>query len=256
MDYEGFKLQVYGLIGLDLSMYKQNQMKRRIDALINKQGCANYQEYLNILKVDESVREYFKTYLTINVTEFYRHIAQWKILENEILPQLISKNKTLRIWSAACSTGEEAYSLAMLLGSVVSFKNIEILATDIDINVLNRAKEGMYSAKSLENVPRGYVDKYFIKKNDEYTVIDSVKSCIRFKLHNLLRDPYPTNIDFIVCRNVLIYFTEEAKKNIYHKFNEALCKDGILFVGSTEQIIMSQDYGFESNKIFFYNKVN
>ena len=106
----------------------------------------------------------------------------------------------------------------------------------------------------MTNMPKTFRNLYIKEENGGYRISDQIKKCITFKQHNLLKDPYPIGMDLIVCRNVLIYFTEEAKKEIYHKFNEALVDEGILFVGSTEQIIMCQDYGFEPNKIFFYQK--
>ncbi len=255
MDYTGFKSQILELTGIDLSMYKQNQMKRRIDSLIAKFECTEYDEYLAILRRDSKVLEEFKSYITINVTEFYRNPLQWEVLNEKILPDLIKKNNKLKIWSAACSTGDEPYSLAMLVNSLFPMSQVEILATDIDKDVLAKAKRGSYSEKNLCNIPEEYIQKYFTKHGNEYLISDNIKNCINFKEHNLLNDPYPDDVDLIVCRNVLIYFTEDAKKDIYHKFNRALSRDGVLFVGSTEQIIMSQEYGFESDKIFFYNKI-
>ena len=256
MDYEGFKVQILQLIGVDLSMYKQNQMKRRIDSLIQKFECRGYEEYLAILKRDSKVLDDFKSYITINVTEFYRNPMQWEVLKNSILPELVKKNNRLRIWSAACSTGDEPYSIAMLIDSLFPMSQVEIVATDIDAQVLDKARKGTYIEKNLCNIPEDYKEKYFTRQENEYLISDHIKRYVNFKQHNLLKDPYPDNMDLIVCRNVLIYFTEEAKNDIYHRFSDALSKDGILFVGSTEQIIMSQEYGFESNKIFFYNKIN
>lgn len=256
MDYEGFKLQVYELTGVDLSMYKQNQMKRRIDSFITKCGCEGYEEYFNILQQDKTNLYDFKSYITINVTEFYRNPLQWEALINDILPNLISSGRKLKVWSAACSTGDEAYSLAIALKSVIPVGQIEIIATDIDKDILIKAKEGRYIEKNLCNIPQKYIDKYFVKEGEEYLIVEDIKKCVNFKEHNLLQDSYPSDIDLIVCRNVLIYFTEEAKRDIYGKFNKSLSENGVLFVGSTEQIIMSQEYGFESNKIFFYNKIN
>ena len=254
MNYEGFKEQVLILTGIDLSAYKENQMKRRIDALIRKHLCSGYDEYLHVLKKDRKVLEDFVDYLTINVTEFFRNPSQWDILEKHIFPLLLEKKRTLKIWSAACSTGDEPYSLAMVLSKIVPLNQIQILATDIDKEVLAKAQEGFYTNRNMTNMPKTFRDLYIKEENGGYRISDQIKKCITFKQHNLLKDPYPIGMDLIVCRNVLIYFTEEAKKEIYHKFNEALVDEGILFVGSTEQIIMCQDYGFEPNKIFFYQK--
>lgn len=254
MNYEEFKGQVMVLTGINLSAYKENQMKRRIDAIIKKNQCNNYLEYSRLLKVNPVSLQEFVTYLTINVTEFFRNPSQWDILEKQIFPLLLQKKRTIKIWSAACSTGDEPYSLAMVLSKFMPLSQISIIATDIDKEVLEKAKQGQYITRSIANVPKEFQDKFFTEDNGIYTIKSNLKDCITFKQHNLLKDPYPANMDLIVCRNVLIYFTEDAKKEIYTNFNKALIDDGILFVGSTEQIIMCQEYGFESYKIFFYQK--
>lgn len=254
MDYEAFKKQILTLTDINLTAYKENQMKRRIDAMIKKNQCNNYTEYVSLLKANPVRLQEFVTYLTINVTEFFRNPSQWDILEAQIFPLLLQKKRQIKIWSAACSTGDEPYSLAMVLSKFIPLEQISIIATDLDKEVLDKAKSAQYIARSIANVPKVFQDKFFSHNNGVYSIKPELKSCITFKQHNLLKDPYPSNIDLIVCRNVLIYFTEEAKKQIYLNFNRALADDGILFVGSTEQIIMAQEYGFESYKIFFYQK--
>ena len=255
MNYEGFKEQVLKITGINLSAYKENQMKRRIDALIKKQGCSGYEDYVTVLRNNHEALEGFKTYLTINVTEFFRNPSQWDVLEKQIFPLLLKKKGRIKIWSAACSTGDEPYSLVMTLSKLLPLSQIQIIATDIDKEVLAKAQEGFYTSRNLVNLPKEFKDKYLTEVDGGFKVKDEIKRCITFKQHNLLKDPYPSNMDLIVCRNVLIYFTEEAKKDIYRNFNRALVDEGILFVGSTEQIIMCQDFGLEPNKTFFYQKV-
>ena len=255
MNYEGFKAQVLTLTGINLSAYKENQMKRRIDALIKKNLCNGYEEYLVKLRTDKKSLEDFVAYLTINVTEFFRNPSQWEVLEKQIFPLLLEKKRTIKIWSAACSTGDEPYSIAMTLSKLLPLSQIQILATDIDKEVLAKAQEGFYMSRNLTNLPKNFQNQYMVPVEGGYKITDELKRCITFKQHNLLKDPYPTGMDLIVCRNVLIYFTEEAKKDIYTRFNKALVDQGILFVGSTEQIIMCQEFGFEPNKIFFYQKM-
>lgn len=254
MNYEGFKAQVLALTGINLSAYKENQMKRRIDALIKKNMCNGYDAYVTLLKRDRKCLEDFVAYLTINVTEFFRNPSQWDVLEKQIFPLLLEKKRTIKIWSAACSTGDEPYSIAMTLSHLLPLSQIQILATDIDKEVLAKAQEGFYLSRNLTNLPKSFQEKYMTPVDGGFKVKDELKRCITFKQHNLLKDPYPSGMDLIVCRNVLIYFTEEAKREIYTNFNKALVDKGILFVGSTEQIIMCQEFGFEPNKIFFYQK--
>ena len=256
MDYEGFKKEIYELTKIDLNSYKERQMKRRIDSLIAKHKFDGFASYVRAIKSDKELFEDFVNYLTINVSEFYRNPDQWKNLENEIYPYLINTfGRQLNIWSAACSTGDEPYSLVMTLSKFLPLNNIKIIATDIDKQVLELAKAGLYSKKSVENLPKEYIDKYMTKVGEKnYKVNDEVKRCVEFRQHNLLKDDYPTNCDMIVCRNVVIYFTDEAKNKIYKNFNNSLKKDGILFVGSTEQIINYRDLNYSSVKSFFYKK--
>jgi len=255
LDYEGFKTQVLNLTKIDLNAYKERQMKRRIDALISKHKFKGYDDYVAAIKAKADLLEEFVNYLTINVSEFYRNPDQWKILETEIIPDLIkTSGKNLKIWSAACSTGDEPYSLAMVLGKYMPLSNISILATDIDKQVLEKAKLGLYGEKSLSGLPKEYVSKYFTKVASSYQISNEVKKCVQFKQHNLLKDPYPTGYDLILCRNVLIYFTEEAKEDVYRKFNDTLRKGGVLFVGSTEQIIKYRELNYTSKRSFFYVK--
>ncbi len=254
-DYESFKEAVFKLSTIDLNAYKERQMKRRLDSLIRKNGFKDYDEYVHALKTDKVVYEEFVSYMTINVSEFFRNTTQWDVLEKTIFPYLFDKfGQGVTIWSAACSTGDEPYSLAMVLSKFMPLNRIKIIATDIDQQILAKAKVGLYNEKSVAGVPKEFKDKYFQKVGQSYKVKDEIKNCIQFKQHNLLKDAYPTNVDLIVCRNVLIYFTEEAKDEIYKKFNKSLKNGGILFVGSTEQIIQSQRYKFVSDYTFFYKK--
>lgn len=256
--YEDFKKNVYTLTKIDLNAYKERQMKRRIDALIAKHRISDYDAYVNELKNNKEIFDEFVNYLTINVSEFYRNPDQWKLLETKVLPYLFEKNggKNITIWSAACSTGDEPYSLVMLLSKFMPMNQIKIIATDIDLQVLAKAKAGLYSDKSFKGLPEEFLKKFFTKVNDHsYQISEEVKACVDFRQHNLLKDEYPKNLDLIVCRNVLIYFTDEAKKEIYQKYNRSLKKDGILFVGSTEQIIHPNSLGFANFGSFFYQKM-
>lgn len=254
MDYEGFKTEIFKLADINLSQYKEKQMKRRIDSLIRKNRCESYREYVKVLRTSKEIYDEFINYLTINVSEFYRNPEQWEILKDYIFPDLLKRSPFLKIWSAACSTGDEPYTLVMALNHYVPLKNIKILATDIDNEAINKAKKGVYSEKSIEKLPVQYLEKYFGREGNSYIINDDVKSCVDFMRINLLKDPYPDNCDLIVCRNVLIYFTEEAKAEIFKKLNKALRMEGVLFIGSTEQIIMSGKYSLKPVKTFFYMK--
>ena len=199
--------------------------------------------------------EEFVNYLTINVSEFYRNPEQWQIMDREIIPDLIKRfGKNLKIWSAACSTGDEPYSLVMALSRHLPLNQIKIYATDLDKQVIAKAKTGLYVEKSIASVPDDFKKKYFTKVGPSYQISNEIKSRVEFKEHNLLKDTYPTDYHLIVCRNVLIYFTEEAKDEVFRKFQKSLKSGGFLFIGSTEQIINHREIGFERRNSFFYEK--
>lgn len=254
-DYEYFKKAVYDLTTIDLNAYKEKQMKRRIDTLIGKNGITGYDKYVQVLKTDKAMFDEFVNYLTINVSEFYRNTDQWQLLDKEIFPELIERfGKNLKIWSAACSTGDEPYSLVMALSRHLPLNQIKIFATDIDKQVIAKAKVGLYNEKSIAGVPDDLKKKYFTKIGPSFQIAQEIKDRVEFKEHNLLKDAYPSDCNLIVCRNVLIYFTEEAKEEIYRKFEKALKPGGLLFIGSTEQIINYKEIGYERKNSFFYLK--
>lgn len=255
-NYEGFKKDVYSLTKIDLDAYKEKQMRRRIDSLVNKNKCKTYAEYVALLKTNKEVFDEFVNFLTINVSEFYRNPEQWELLTKEFLPELIAHSgQSLKIWSAACSTGDEPYSLVMALSTLVPLNKIKIFATDLDKQVIATAKVGLYSAKSIANVPADLKKKFFTPVGNSFQISEDVKKCVEFKEHNLLRDSYPSNYDMIVCRNVLIYFTDEAKTEVYDKFCKSLRQGGILFIGSTEQVIDYKELGYKRRYSFYYEKV-
>ncbi|MBS4209768.1 protein-glutamate O-methyltransferase CheR [Bacillus sp. FJAT-50079] len=255
VDYEKFISQVKQKTSIDLSLYKENQMKRRLKSLYEKKGYTSFAEFFASMTKDEQLFNEFLDRMTINVTEFYRNKARWDVLEKKILPRLYENNKQLKVWSAASSTGEEPYTLAMILTKFCPVQQISILATDIDEQALATAKTGIYSERSLTEVPQDMKKQYFQKKGNVYAFTNELKRTVTYKKMNLLSDPFDSSFDLIVCRNVLIYFTEEAKDRLYKKFSAALKIGGVLFVGSTEQIFNPSQYGFEVEDTFFYKKV-
>lgn len=254
-DYRQFSEKLKVLTGIDLSLYKEAQMKRRLTSLYEKKGYRNFNDYYQLIATDQDALHELLDRMTINVSEFYRNYKRWEVLQSKILPEMIKRNNgTIKVWSAACSTGEEPYTLAMILSQQLSPSKFSILATDIDDNVIARAKLGVYHERSLNEVPLDVKRKFFSRETEYYRVNESIKKSVTFKKHNLLADSFDSNFDLIVCRNVLIYFTEDAKGMLYKKFGQTLKKDGVLFVGSTEQIFSSTKYGLEPEDTFFYKK--
>jgi len=172
-----------------------------------------------------------------------------------VIPELIQRfGKNLKVWSAACSTGDEPYSLVMALSRHIPLQQIRIYATDLDKQVIAKAKTGLYGEKSIEGVPEDLKKKYFTKIGPSYKIADEIKARVDFHQHNLLKDTYPTDCNLIVCRNVLIYFTEEAKDEVFRKYYQSLAKGGMLFIGSTEQIMNYREIGFDRKSSFYYVK--
>ncbi|RKQ37660.1 CheR family methyltransferase [Oceanobacillus halophilus] len=253
-EYHQFISKIHSKLGIDLSLYKETQMRRRITTLRAKRGFTSFDSYYNQLVQDKELINEFLDRITINVSEFYRNPKRWDVLKNTIIPKLHNQSNQLTIWSAACSTGEEPYSIAMMFKEYFPDIRVRILATDLDDNVLSQAKKGIYLEQSLKELPQEMIRNYFTKENKLYKIDDSVKRSVHFKKHNLLSDCYPKNVDLIVCRNVLIYFTDKAKERIYQNFKTSLNQGGILFVGSTEQIFNPNLYDLTLIDTFFYQK--
>jgi len=256
-DYELFKSRFFSLSTIDLNLYKERQMKRRITSFASKYGFTTFCSFLDEIIRNRELYDKFVNYLTINVSEFYRNPRQWEVLSTEILPEIaeVKNLSNIKIWSSACSTGEEPYTVVMIMNEFIPMRQIRILATDIDVEAINKAKEGIYPSRSIKDLPQKFIDKHFVKIDDDnYQISRDVINCVEFRKLNLLMDPYPSNVDIIICRNVLIYFTEEAKDMIFQKFSKSLAKDGILFIGSTEQIINYHKYNLKPIGSFFYKK--
>ena len=254
-DYSEFIQGIKRKTGIDLSLYKEAQMKRRLTALYEKKGYGSFQEFFSVLNRDREEMEEFLDRMTINVSEFFRNYKRWEVLETKILPRLLKGSTSIKVWSAACSTGEEPYTLSMMLSKYIPLSKGSITATDIDKNALQRARNGVYPERSLSEIPEELKRNYFTQEGQLFKLNEEVKRSVTFKQQNLLSDPFEGKYDLIVCRNVLIYFTEEAKNLLYKKFNASLKPGGVLFVGSTEQIFNPSQYGFETEDTFFYKKI-
>ena len=254
--YEKFKSSIYSLTKIDLSSYKENQMRRRIDSLITKNHILSYDSYVELLRRDSERFRQFVNFLTINVSEFYRDPMHWEYLHTHIIPELIRNfGKNLKIWSAACSTGNEPYSLVMAFSRYLPLNQIKIIATDIDRQVLDAARIGLYNEKSIAGVPPDLKRRFFTKVGESYQISKDIKERVEFQEHNLLRDAYPVGCHLIVCRNVLIYFTEQARDEVYRRFHQSLVRGGVLFIGSSEQMMNYRELNFEKKTLVFFSKI-
>jgi len=255
--YEKFKEIYHGLSGLDLNFYKEAQMKRRINSFMSLNGFPNdYTGFLIQVSKDDALFDSFFKHLTINVSQFFRDARLWESFRVDIIPEMLKTRNSLTLWSAGCSTGQEPYTMALILTEYFPQTRYSILASDIDVKVLEQAKAGIYNERDFASTPPSILAKYFTKvAPDKYQIHDALKKNITFKSQNLLTDTFPKDLNFIACRNVVIYFTDEAKDLLYRKFAQSLVQGGVLFTGSTEHIFgKTADLGLKSKVSFFYHK--
>lgn len=254
MTYEQFGEHVLRLTGIDLRSYKSAQMERRLKTIMHRHNVSDYAAYLQVLTDDTAARRAFYDYITINVTEFFRNPEKFAELKTTIVPMLLQHRHDLRIWSAGCSTGAEPYSIAMLLAEL-GVHRYELFATDLDEVVLAAAKAGEYTAREVEGVDALRRQRFFSALPDgRFQVRPELQRQITFRRHNLLSDPFPRDLDLIVCRNVIIYFTDQVKDGLYRQFYESLRPGGVLFVGGTESILNAREFGYVLLQPFFYQR--
>jgi chemotaxis protein methyltransferase CheR len=255
LEYSYLKTRIKHLTGVDLDNYRERQMRRRLTSFISRTSAPSVVAYCRMVESDRIMLEDLRTFLTIKVSEFFRDPLPFEQLKTEILPQLLMDRTRLNIWSTGCSVGGEPYSLAIILDKLTPFAKHRIVATDIDVISLQKARAGgPYRSNEVRNVPTQLLREYFDVLNDSYHVKDKLKQKVDFKEHDLLRDPYESGFDLIVCRNVTIYFTEEAKVRLNQQFCQSLSPGGILFVGGTEAIARARELGLTTLGHCFYRK--
>src|SRR6266536_252486 len=256
LDYSSFQRTIQRLIGVDLSSYRQGQMRRRLDALLRRVGVASFTQYARMLERDPVRLQEFRDYFTINVTEFFRDVEHFKHLETKVLPELVKEWRGLQVWSAACSIGAEPYSVAILLRELAPMLRHKILATDVDVTIVDRARRAdKYVQAELKNVTPARLQKAFTQTPDgTYSLRPEVKQLVELKLHNLLTPPPGQGFDLILCRNVVIYFTDPAKVELYQHLVNPLRPGGVLFVGGTEMVASAQQLGLTTIGPSFYRK--
>ncbi|AMQ17804.1 CheR family methyltransferase [Thermococcus peptonophilus] len=247
--YQLIKQELFKYLNADSNAYKDSYLLRRIRARMRKLGINDFMEYYRIIKKNKQELDDLLLTVAINVTEFFRDPIVWKTIERKVLPELIEYKRkhydtTIRIWSAACSTGQEPYSIAMLfsefLGDDLKRYRLKILATDIDREALNTAIRGVYPKEIVEkSVPKSLIQKYFLPMGDHYRISPQIRRYVEFRRFNLLSDRYPRGFDMIFIRNVLIYMTKEAQESVFRKLYDSLEDHGYLVLGKTETILGS-----------------
>ncbi len=257
MDLKEFIREVERHLKINLSGYREDQVRRRFALFMKRYGISDYRELLDKVLHDPKIQKDFIDRLTINVSEFFRNPEKWEYLKTTLIPELIKANGKLKAWSAGCSVGCEPYTLALIMKVDFPQVPVTIIATDIDDGALARAREGRYFKREMVNVKGDYL-KYFTKISDEEWVISpEIKRMVTFKKHNLITDP-PVDHDFdlVMCRNVVIYFEREHKQKVWEKLASALRLGGYLFVGGSEIIFGTTKMGLKLHKPGFYKKVS
>lgn len=246
-DQEYLKLK--GLIkknlGFNSEQYKDSHFRRRIDVRMRATGSKNFGEYVQYLNTHKEEYTHLMDTLTVNVTNFFRNSETYEVVEKEVLPMIIKSKttglKNIRIWSAGCSIGVEAYSIAILLkkilGNNFSKYNIQITGTDIDKDIIRKAEEAIYTEVEMKEVPEDIRAKYFDHLGEEYHVKDEIKKVARFRKNDLISGEKLTGFDAIFCRNVTIYFEKHLQENLYMDFYNGLNKGGFFVMGKTETLI-------------------
>lgn len=232
------------VLQVDLTGYKRTSLLRRTLVRMQRVGVECYQDYLDRLQLQPDEVEHLLETIYINFTGFFRDRPVWDYLENQILPQIVAskaRDEPIRIWSAACATGEETYSLAILLIEVLGVEQfqqrVQLHGTDVDADAISQAQKGYYSAYKVEAIPTRLQEQYFERKDEGYCWRQEPYGSISFHLHNLIQDPPLSQIDLLVCRNLLMYLTEEMQLQALASFHSSLQNDGFLLLGNVENLI-------------------
>ncbi|HXG14435.1 MAG TPA: protein-glutamate O-methyltransferase CheR [Candidatus Nitrosotenuis sp.] len=234
-------------LGKDLRQFKRPFLNRRISARMRTVGVQDGSEYAKLLQDDLNEATLLFKSFSINVTEFYRDPFVWQSIASQILPQITKTNKMLKVWSAGCASGEEPYSLAIMLKESPATRNLKfsIIATDISKDAIQKAKEGRYTSQSLKNLQAEMIAKYFSQMNEgTFEVNPQIKELVNFEHEDILSLP-AEQINLVTCRNVLIYYDKPAQELIFKKFHKSLKNDGYLIIGQDETMM-----GVEAAKLF------
>jgi chemotaxis protein methyltransferase CheR len=220
-------------------------VKRRLEARMRTMGCHDFSEYLVYLNHAPQEYDRLLEALTVNVTEFFRDPETFSFLQKKIIPKIIEKKereerRLIRVWSAGSSSGEEAYSAAILFLETLKNKaadfQLRVYGTDLDPACIREAKQGVYEPSRVKNIPQALLKKYFWPSQGGYAVKDFLKEIVRFEPRDLTQQEPLLHLDLILCRNVLIYFTRPLQEKIYAAFARALNEEGVLVLGKVESI--------------------
>jgi chemotaxis protein methyltransferase CheR len=250
-EFDAFRSFIKEKVGISLSEQKASMVRGRLAKRLKALELNSYQEYLHILQTDDDEFLNFISAISTNVTSFFRAPAQWQFLSEHSKEIFGQKNKKLRIWSAACSSGEEPYTIMMFLKDTLpnfDMWDIKMLATDISPKVLKKAIAGEYLDKDISGLDPKLLNAHFYESKNlqgqkVYTIKSNLRDKILFRMFNLVNDRYffKNNFDMIFCRNVMIYFDAPTRAQIIDRFVKLLPKNGLLFLGESEAITERRD---------------
>jgi chemotaxis protein methyltransferase CheR len=249
-EFELYKTMIYNESGITFTPTNRSILESRLKERLREQGKGSVRSYYDLLTKDQGELKGFLDSITTNLTRFFRNQAQFDALEKFVVPELLKIKKasgdtTIRIWSAGCSTGEEPYTIAMLMSEVLKPPmKYDIVASDISLKCLMTAKEGFYQENRIVGIPDNYLKKYFDKVEGGYKVHSDLMTKIRFDYHNLKNDSGLKNQDVVFCRNVIIYFDDAAQTAVINRFWNSMAAKSFLFIGHSESLF-GMDTKFE-----------
>jgi chemotaxis protein methyltransferase CheR len=253
-DYVAFCEGLRQICGVDLSQYKRPQMERRLRSFFSRKGIDLLTDCLDALRRDTTELDALLDRVTINVSQLWRHPEQWVRLERDVLPELAAAGQ-VRAWSAGCSYGAEATTLAAVCHQAIPNARVTITGTDIDKRMIERARAGVFSADDARGVDINVMRRAFDSVPEGWRAKDVLRRMMTFELGDLLRlRPPAAGRDLIMCRNTVIYFAEPIRDDLHARLAQALRPGGYLVVGATERVSKPADLGLQMAHPFIYRK--
>jgi chemotaxis protein methyltransferase CheR len=254
-DYVAFCNGVRALADIDLLKYRRGQMERRVRSFADRRGHAGLGPYLTALRGDAGALDDFLDRVTINVSNLWRNPEQWELLEREIVPALASTGE-LRAWSAGCSYGAEVYTLAAVCRTAAPATRTRILGTDIDRRAIARARRGEFNANDVRDAPTAALERFFESDGATWRPTAELRAAVAFEVGDLLKlNPATAAYDLVLCRNTVIYFTEDVRDGLHARLARAVRPGGVLVVGATERVGAAQALGLELIAPFTYRRI-
>jgi chemotaxis protein methyltransferase CheR len=261
-DFELYRKLIYDESGITFSSTNRSILESRLKERLREKKLESLREYHSLILKDRDELKTLLDSVTTNLTRFFRNQAHFDALEKYVVLELIksrasSGDRKLRFWSAGCSTGEEPYTIAMLLKEILPPGwSFEVISSDISLKCLMVGKEGFYADARIQGIPGSFLVKYLDRKPGGYQIKDEIKKLVRFDYHNLKNDSGARGLDVVFCRNVLIYFDEAAQKATVERFWEAMAPKSFLFIGHSESLFgMNTKFEFvKTDWATFYRK--